>query len=61
MHFAPPAILMGSEWTTPNALEEFVKAEIEAIVEAPENGCVALIPAPGSVEVKHLLHGIGTF
>src|SRR5208282_1180754 len=40
-----------------NPLEELVKAEFKAIVETPENGRVAMIFFPGSVEVEDFIHG----
>jgi hypothetical protein len=40
-----------------NLLEELVKAKIEAVVETPENGRIALIFSTGSVEVEDFLHG----
>jgi len=40
-----------------DALEEFLKAEVEAVIETPEDGGVTMIFSPGSVEVEDLFHG----
>jgi hypothetical protein len=40
----------------PNTLEELVKAQFKAIIEAPENGSITEIPFPGSVEVENFFH-----
>lgn len=39
-----------------DALEKLSKSQLEAVVEAPEYGCVAVIFFPRSVEMKDFFH-----
>src|SRR5215471_1287262 len=41
----------------PQALDEFPQRQLEAVVETPDDGCVALVSFPRRLEMKELLHG----
>src|SRR5579864_6412293 len=39
-----------------NSLQELTKSQLEAIVEAPQDGGIAVVFFVWSIEVEHLLH-----